>query len=427
MKEKNKLKEKLYGKDFLLVLIGQIISLFGNQILRFALPLYLLNQTESAALFGIISACSFLPMIILSPIGGIIADRVNKRNIMVILDFTTAALVLVFTLLLGKIDLVGLLLVTLVFLYGIQGAYQPAVQASLPVLVAPSGLLQANAMINLVSSLAGLIGPVIGGALYAFFGLTPILYVSIFCFLFSAIMEIFIHIPFEKTESSSNIFVIAIGDLKESFSFMKHKQPTIWKISLIIASINLFLSALIIIGLPVIVTQTLSFDAELGSQLYGYSQGALAAGSLAGGIITGLLSKRLNADNSYLLLFLCTLTLLPIGASLAFPIPAMAAYIIIVVSCFFMMLLATLFSIQMMAYLQMLTPSHLIGKVISCAMCIGMCASPLGQAMYGTLFQVFAKTPSVIFFGAAVISCIISLLSKEVFSGMKQTLTVTTD
>ena len=427
MKEKNEFKEKLYGKDFLLVLIGQIISLFGNQILRFALPLYLLNQTDSAALFGIISACSFLPMIILSPIGGIIADRTNKRNIMVILDFSTAALVLGFTLLLGKIDLVGLLLVTLVFLYGIQGAYQPAVQASLPVLVAPNGLLQANAMINLVNSLAGLIGPVIGGALYAFFGLTPILYVSIFCFLFSAIMEIFIHIPFEKKESSSNIFAIAIDDLKESFSFMKHKQPTIWKISLIIASINLFLSALIIIGLPVIVTQTLNFDAEFGSQLYGYSQGALAAGSLTGGIITGLLSKRLNADNSYLLLFLCTLTLLPIGVALAFPIPAMASYIIIVVSCFFMMLLATLFSIQMMAYLQMLTPSHLIGKVISCTMCIGMCASPLGQAMYGTLFQVFAKSPSVIFFGAAVISCIISLLSKEIFTGIKQTVSVTTN
>lgn len=422
MKEKNKFK--LYGKDFLLVLIGQIISLFGNQILRFALPLYLLNQTNSAALFGIISACSFLPMIILSPIGGIIADRTNKRNIMVILDFSTAALVLVFTLLLGKIDLVGLLLVTLVLLYGIQGAYQPAVQASLPVLVAPNGLLQANAMINLVSSLAGLIGPVIGGALYAFFGLTPILYVSIFCFLFSAIMEIFIHIPFDKKESSHNIFAIAIGDLKESFSFMRHQQPTIWKISLIIASINLFLSALIIIGLPVIVTKTLSFDAEFASQLYGYSQGALAAGSPAGGIITGLLSKRLNATNSYLLLFLCTLTLLPIGAALAFPIPAMTAYIIIVISCFFMMLLATLFSIQMMAYLQMLTPSHLIGKVISCAICIGMCASPLGQAMYGTLFQVFENTPSIIFFGAAVISCIISLLSKEIFSGINQIVSV---
>ena len=88
------------NKNFILIIIGQIISLFGNAILRFALPLYLLGQTSSALLFGLVSACSFLPMILLSPVGGMIADRVNKRNIMVILDFSTAGLTLAFTLLL---------------------------------------------------------------------------------------------------------------------------------------------------------------------------------------------------------------------------------------------------------------------------------------------------------------------------------------
>ena len=82
-------------KDFTLVVIGQIISLFGNAVVRFALPLYLLNQTGSSALYGTVMACAFIPMIILSPVGGMIADRVNKRNIMVALDFTTAGLILV--------------------------------------------------------------------------------------------------------------------------------------------------------------------------------------------------------------------------------------------------------------------------------------------------------------------------------------------
>ncbi|MEG0721756.1 MAG: MFS transporter, partial [Lachnospiraceae bacterium] len=93
-------KKKLFHKDFTLVVIGQIISLFGNGIVRFALPLYLLNQTGSATLFGIVSALSFLPMILLTPIGGIVADRVNKRNVMVTLDLLTAILMLVFFLLL---------------------------------------------------------------------------------------------------------------------------------------------------------------------------------------------------------------------------------------------------------------------------------------------------------------------------------------
>lgn len=52
-------KTKLFRRDFTMVVIGQVISLFGNAILRFALPLYLLQVTESASLFGIVTACSF--------------------------------------------------------------------------------------------------------------------------------------------------------------------------------------------------------------------------------------------------------------------------------------------------------------------------------------------------------------------------------
>ena len=84
------MKQKLFTKDFTLVVIGQIISLFGNATLRFALPLYLLNLTGSSALYGTVIACAFIPAILLSPVGGIIADRLNKRNIMVALDFFTA-------------------------------------------------------------------------------------------------------------------------------------------------------------------------------------------------------------------------------------------------------------------------------------------------------------------------------------------------
>lgn len=382
------MKKKLLHKDFVLVVIGQIISLFGNQILRFALPLYLLNQTGSAALFGMISAIAFVPMIILCPIGGIIADRVNKRNVMVILDFATASIVTVLCVLLGKVDIILLLLVVMILLFGIQGAYQPAVQASIPALVETQHIMPANAIINLVSSLSGLIGPVAGGAIYSFFGLTPILYVSIVCFFASAVMELFIRIPFKKQKTEGSVFAIASHDMKESFHFIRKEQPCIWQGSMIMAVINMFLSALIIIGLPIVVTQMLGFDNETGSRMYGYAQGALAAGSLIGGLSVGILSKKLKAQHIPSILLLCTLTLFPIGLALQFVTSAMTSYWIVVVSCFFMMIFATLFSIQMMSYLQTMTPKHLIGKVISCAMCICMCASPLGQAMYGGMFQI---------------------------------------
>ena len=69
------MNQKLMTKDFTLVVLGQIISLFGNAAIRFALPLYLLNVTGSSALYGTVMACAFLPAIALSPIGGIVADR----------------------------------------------------------------------------------------------------------------------------------------------------------------------------------------------------------------------------------------------------------------------------------------------------------------------------------------------------------------
>ena len=57
------------SKDFTLVVIGQIISLFGNAVIRFALPLYLLNLTGSSALYGTVTACAFIPAVLLSPVG----------------------------------------------------------------------------------------------------------------------------------------------------------------------------------------------------------------------------------------------------------------------------------------------------------------------------------------------------------------------
>lgn len=124
------MQTKLFRRDFTLVVIGQIISLFGNAILRFALPLYLLRETGSSTLFGVVTACSFAPMVILSLIGGVLADRVNKRDIMVGLDFSTAAIIMLFYFSLGKIPTVPLFIVALMLLYGISGTYQPAVQAS---------------------------------------------------------------------------------------------------------------------------------------------------------------------------------------------------------------------------------------------------------------------------------------------------------
>ncbi|MDO5602753.1 MAG: MFS transporter [Oscillospiraceae bacterium] len=407
-------KEKLFQRDFSMVVVGQIISLFGNGIIRFALPLYLLNETKSSTLFGIVSACALIPMILLSPVGGIIADRVNKRNIMVILDFSTAALMFGFMLLRGHVDIVGLIAVTLVLLYGIAGAYQPAVQASLPALAKEENLMAANAVINQVSALANLIGPAAGGALYAIWGIIPIIWIGAGCFLASAIMEIFIHIPFEKRASAQSVWQIVHMDIRESANFMRYEQPLILKTTLIVAGFNLFLSAYIMIALPVVVTQRLGFAEEMANQLYGYAQAALAVGSLLGGVLSGVLSRRLQVQRAHRLLVGAAVCMLPMCAALLPGLPVMAAYFLLVSSCIVMMAFASMFTIVMMTYLQAITPQHLVGKVISCVMCLCMCAQPLGQAMYGWLFDMMADFLPVLGLIVAAVSLLIALLGKRV-------------
>lgn len=405
-------KDKLFHKDFLLVVIGQIISLFGNAIVRFALPLYLLSVTGSAALLGITSACSVIPGILLTPVGGIIADRVNKRNVMVILDFSTAAVITILLLLMGKVNLVVLLIITLMLLYGIQGTYQPAVQASIPVLTSEKNLLAANAVINQVGTLANILGPVLGGVLFGIWGIQSILILSIICFFISAVMEIFIHIPFKKQKKEKGFLSVALQDLKESLQFICHKKPVILKIIMILTLLNLFQTSLLLVAMPVVVTQTFG----LSEKMYGFGQGMVAAGGLAGGILTGIFADKFRFHKNYLFLLIATLTMLPISIMIYFKrYPDLSTWIIMP-CCAIMVAAATIFMIQMMSYVQRNTPEHLVGKVVSCVLTLSMCAQPVGQVMYGNLIEQFPNHIYAIFLITALICVLITLVSKKVFS-----------
>ncbi|MGL5753956.1 MAG: MFS transporter [Paraclostridium sp.] len=409
-------KTKLFNKDFTLMIIGQIISIFGNSILRFALPLYLLDTTNSAALFGAVSACSLIPMIAVTPFGGIIADRANKRNIMVFLDFLTALLIIVFTLSIGKFNLVFMLIVTLMALYGIQGAYQPTVQASIPLLVDKENLLPGNAIINQVNSLAGLLGPVIGGICYGFYGLKPILIASMICFFISAVMEVFINIPYTKRETKDSAISIVKEDFKTSISFIFKDKPVIFKTIIIISFFNLFLTSMIIIGIPVIITKILNMP----SQAYGITQGMLAFGGLCGGIMTGVLVNKIKIYYSHRILLMAVLALIPMGFVLMIGVSPMISYIVITACCFLIMLTSTMFSIQVLTFIQSETPNILIGKVISFCLAMTMCSQPIGQIIYGYLFEILKGNPHVIVFGTALICSVIAITSKKVFSSMRE-------
>lgn len=408
------MNQKLMNRDFSLVVIGQIISLFGNAILRFALPLYLLDQTGSTALFGTVLAISMIPMLLFSPVAGMIADRVNRRNIMVVLDFTTALLVVAFGILSGFGNVSVLIAIMLVCLSVIQAFYQPAVQASIPVLSSEQNLLKSNAIINQVQALSSLLGPILGGLLYTVWGLAPVIWASAASFFISAVMEIFIHIPFQKLASTGSVLTTAKNDLKESLHFMTRERPIILKVVIFVSLFNLFLSSMVTVGVPSLIKVTL----QLPDSLYSLTQGLMAGGALAGGILTGALASRISLRQMHLVLLAAALVLLPMGFSLLAGAPAMFSYVIVTACGFLFMAMGTLFSVMMLSFLQKETPNHLIGKVIAYVLALSMCSQPVGQAMYGFLFEVLPAQPYAIIFAGVLIAAATALVSKKTFGNL---------
>ena len=98
------MKEKLFTRNFTLLLVGQASSLLGNNTLKFALSMFVLEETGSATVFATILALAMVPTILLSPLGGILADRTNRKSIMVALDSLSGLAVLLACLLLSLGD-----------------------------------------------------------------------------------------------------------------------------------------------------------------------------------------------------------------------------------------------------------------------------------------------------------------------------------
>ena len=404
--------ESLISRSFVSLVIVQIASLFGSAVLRFALPLYVLDLTESATLMAAVTAAAWLPYIVLTPTGGVAADRVNKKRIMAVLDAIMAATCVVYLGLEGAIDLVGLSVFALVVLYAAQSVYQPTVQAAVPFLVPRQGVVRATAVVSQISALSGLVGPVVGGLVFGLFGIGPVVAVSGVAFALSAVLIVAtVRIPHDAVErSDAGVIRTVLGDISESLSFLRHDRPVILKAIFLAAGINLTLTALILVGTPVVVTQVLG----LPNQYMGFAEGALALGGLAGGIAVGALASRLKIERAPLLLLLATLALVPVAAVLGVPMDPLVAYGVLVASLFASMACATMFSIQAVSFVQMETPGHLVGKVIALMMSLANCAQPVGQLVYGGLFDALRADLVPVVLGTAAVSFAIGLATWRV-------------
>ena len=169
------MNQKLFTGNFILLILGQLSSLFGNFILKLALSMYVLDATGSAAVFAGILSAAVIPTIILSPLGGILADRADRRNVMVALDVLTGLSVLGAALFLTERNSITVICVLLVIL-SILGAFEtPTVQACIPTMLEGDNIMKGNAIVNQTASFSYLIAPMLGGVLYSIIGLKPVM------------------------------------------------------------------------------------------------------------------------------------------------------------------------------------------------------------------------------------------------------------
>ncbi|MGX1195908.1 MFS transporter [Metabacillus sp. SLBN-84] len=403
---------KGFNRDFKILVFGQIISIFGASVLRFALSLYVLDLTKSATIFGTIMGLSIVPAIFISPIGGAIADRFDKKKIMVILDLCTSLLIVVFAILLfsgnGTVITIGILLMALTL---ISSMYQPAVQASIPVLVPKELLLKSNGIVSGVMSIANFVGPIVGSVLYSFTSIKVIVIVSALFFFAAAMIELFMKIPFEKRAPEPFARMVTT-DIKEGISYIIHENRFILKSIAIAFSVSLFIAPMFFVGLPYMIK--VLFD--MPDTYFGFTQSGISLSIIFSAMTIGLLKSKIRSDNLYLWIAGCAAVYFGMAFGTSGLIESsFVKYLIVSISSMLVMFALTVVNIYLNTIIQEKTPGNMLGKVMSIQAAAATTAVPIGQIIFGFLVDAFSSKIYLLIVIIGVVSLLISLMVKQVY------------
>ncbi len=409
-------EERLFTRNFTLLILGQVSSLFGNYILRLALSMYVLEATGSAAVFAGILSAAVIPSILLAPFGGILADRAARRNVMVALDFLTGLSVLCAAVILHKEHALAVISALLIVL-SVLGAFEtPTVQACIPSMLTGDAIIRGNAVVNQAASISCLVAPVLGGLFYGAVGLKPVMYASAACFFATAGLECFIRLRPRAQVSlcggkKESILSVVKNDLCSSVRFMAKEQPDILKMLLLAAVSRFFVMGVTLVGLPFIIREILG----MGAGHYGAAESVLAVAAIVGSIAAGLLTGKMGQGRLYLVLSAIGACLIPAGAVFLAPVGAAVKYAVNVAAFGGMQIAISIFSIFAVSMIQQNTPDHLIGKVMAYTSAITMCAQPAGQMAYGFLFDRFQGEVFLVLIPSGAAVCAVGLLSAGFF------------
>lgn len=404
MQNRNSTNPQGSYKDFYLMVIGQVISILGSALLRFALSLYILDITGRADIYALLFAISNIPLL-LSPLGGAIADRFNRQKLMVIFDFTSSAIIFLYFLLMARdLPIIPLTGTVMVVLSVISSMYAPAVTASIPLLVEERRLEGANGMVNGVQALSNVAAPIIGGVCYGIFGVNTLVLISGTAFFCSAVLELFIRIPFVKRSFSGPVVPAIAADLKEGITYVV-KKPMIRKSMILAALLNMVLTPFFVVGGPIILKNAMhSTDA-----MYGIGMGSINFATILGALAIGLTAGKLHMKTLYRLLLTIAALFVPMALSVTPQLAGLGfypGYLLFLVCSIPVAMIMTIVSIFVITRVQRETPNENLGKVMACITAVSQCTAPLGQLVYGLVFQIFDSDiylPALFICGAMVL------------------------
>jgi len=267
--------EKLWNHNFILMLQGQLVSVFGDYIYEIALSFWVLTITGSTALMSTVLAATVVPSIIVSPIAGTFIDRHDRRIILIITDIIRGITILF----IGTAAVMGFLKIWMILIVGVITGicgcfFSPAINSSIPDIVPNSKLIKANSALSLVSTINYMAGNTVGCFLIQIFGAPIIFLFNGISFLVSAIAELFIKIPPVQTPAESINF---LEDMKGGMTYVKNSKGLKY-LFITICFFNAFASMSMTLTLPWFTTN----KAELGLSFYGIAMAVNALGMFIG-------------------------------------------------------------------------------------------------------------------------------------------------
>ena len=187
---------KLWNRDFILLLQGNVVSTIGDLMYSVAIGYWVYQQTGSSGLMGIMSAISMFVTMFLSPFSGSIVDKCNRKWVLVGMDIMQGVVMLGIGLLayLDKLNISGVLIAAFLAALG-SVFYSPAVNTLMIDIIPHDDMVRGQSIFSGSNALINMVGNAFSGVMVAFFGVPLIVIINGLSNLYSAVSELFIHVP----------------------------------------------------------------------------------------------------------------------------------------------------------------------------------------------------------------------------------------